>query len=175
MKCVLCINPSLRSSGQPRRSARGPTPDSKPVPQSRVLTRSRPIYMFWRWGKPKHPEETHVKTGGTWKLHIKRSCPIRESRTRPSCNEVTGLTTEPPCHPKTAIFYEMAILNFWQSEVCLRLSLVVRPGQKPSVNLSLCDVRPRLLLAIFRLGCSQIAQCVTGLRCWRRVWCGWRA
>ncbi len=43
---VFAFNPSLRSSGQPQRSAWGPTPGSKPAPRSRVMTGDRAVRVL---------------------------------------------------------------------------------------------------------------------------------
>ncbi len=58
------FNPSPRSSGQPQHGAQGPTPDSKLVPQSRVLTGDRPNVHVLMVGETGAPGENPRRYGG---------------------------------------------------------------------------------------------------------------
>ncbi len=109
------FNPSLSSSGQPQRSAWGPTPHSEPAPRSRVLTGDRLIHMCLMVGGTRSTRRNPQSTGRTCKLHTERSYHSRESNPCPRCYEASVLITEPPCH-LTAVFLLNEILKkFWSS------------------------------------------------------------
>ncbi len=57
------LNLSLRSSGQPQRGAQGPTPDSKPVLWSRVLTGDRANVQVLMVGETGAPRENPYEHG----------------------------------------------------------------------------------------------------------------
>ncbi len=57
------FNPSLRSIGQPQHSARGATPDSMPVPWSRILTGDRPNVHVLTVGETRAPRKNPRRYG----------------------------------------------------------------------------------------------------------------